>query len=316
MKTLEVRSRGAARAWTGALALAALAGSAHAAAVYSATAIVSGQPYDIDTGQLQSSQQLIDQDLDSLTRASASMSSAAPFTAQAFAAADFGVLRVLASGTSTSLVDTYWRGGASARAQYQDEVTLTADGLTGSGVAFARVFLHTPSGMLSSTNPTVAPAGLNGSVHVLAAGGGSINPFWFSGLLNQTFPSGWAQVSVPGEHPTIEGYWDLEIPFSLGQPFGLRLSAFASAGSGSTRPFPNPDGHTATASFASSFYWAGIQSIRVGNVTTTDFEAIGSSGNDWRASYAPGRTVPEPGTWALLLAAGVSMGMARRRRRR
>lgn len=157
MKTLEARSRGAARAWTGALALAALAGSAHAAAVYSATAIVSGQPYDIDTGQIQSSQQLIDQDLDSLTRASASMSSAAPFTAQAFAAADFGVLRVLASGTSTSLVGTYWQGGASARAQYQDEVTLTADGLTGSGVAFARVFLHTRAACSAPPTPRSLP---------------------------------------------------------------------------------------------------------------------------------------------------------------
>lgn len=315
MKTFERRAEGAARAWAGALILAALGSSAHAAAVYSATAIVGGQPYDIGTGQVRANQVLMDRDLDSPVRASASVSSAAPFTAQAFAAAEFGVLRVLASGTSTSFEDTYWRGSGSARAEYQDEVTLTADGLSGSGVAFARIFLHAPGGILSSTNPTAAPASVGGGVHVLAPGGGSINPFWFSGLLNQNFPSGLMQVSVPGVYPTVEGYWDVEIPFSLGQSFGLRLSAHASAGSGSSRPFPNPDGNTASASFASSFYWAGIQAIRVGNVTTTDFEAIGSSGNDWRASYVPGQNVPEPGTWALLLAAGVSLGMARRRRR-
>jgi hypothetical protein len=76
-----------------------------------------------------------------------------------------------------------------------------------------------------------------------------------------------------------------------------------------------PGSVTGTLDLSNTFSWAGITSVSVNGVAVTDFSAIsGATGFDYAKAYAEPSSVPEPASWALLVAGfGLVGGAARQR---
>lgn len=67
---------------------------------------------------------------------------------------------------------------------------------------------------------------------------------------------------------------------------------------------------TWTADASHSVYWGGITSVTDSSGQSLEFTISSASGTDWTKNYAP---VPEPTTWALILAGFAVVAFARRR---
>lgn len=105
------------------------------------------------------------------------------------------------------------------------------------------------------------------------------------------------------------GYHVFSTQFYFNQPFQISLELIGISGA---------SGDSTAASGSSileamhSLDWAGIQQVSVDG-RTVDYSLWSESGTDWNQSFAP---VPEPETWALLLAGLAFLGVAGRHRPR
>lgn len=122
------------------------------------------------------------------------------------------------------------------------------------------------------------------------------------------------QFRTPGKDPVIVPYskgnevWAY-IPFTFGQEFGIDMSFSATLQSEGnyfgTRGTAEVDGYH-------SLYWGGISEVLDQNGAAINFSVSSNSGIDYSRSLAP---VPEPATWAMLLAGLTLIGLARRKQR-
>lgn len=118
------------------------------------------------------------------------------------------------------------------------------------------------------------------------------------------------QFRTPGKDPLIVPYskgndaWAY-IPFTFGQEFGIDMSFSATLQSEGnyfgTRGTAEVDGYH-------SLYWGGISQVLDQNGHALTFSISSNSGIDYSRSLAP---VPEPETWAMLLAGLSLVGLAR-----
>ena len=105
-------------------------------------------------------------------------------------------------------------------------------------------------------------------------------------------------------------YLQVAIPIVFGQEFGLSLlletSAFAPA---------SVSNSVWDADAANSLYWDGIARVTDRQGNDLEYSISSLSGTDYRTSLVPTAPIPEPQTYALMLAGLAAMGAAARRRK-
>ncbi|OWQ47791.1 hypothetical protein CDL60_08045 [Roseateles noduli] len=111
---------------------------------------------------------------------------------------------------------------------------------------------------------------------------------------------------------------DLSIQFVFGQPIHLDLAISATTLTAVVSDDSNaPFNASATTwiDLSRSLYWDGVTGMQnADGGVVTDYTVTGANGLDYRQSFAAAAVVPEPGTWALMLAGlGALAALVRRR---
>lgn len=227
------------------------------------------------------------------------------------AAASYGALH--SAATAVVGGDGQARGGAGSL--WIDSVTLSS---ASTGAATGRATFNL-SGALSSrvdgmstaayASSTVAAVVMVGAVQVFSVNAQLLhrNPSNSAYDIDTINVSGLNVAFVPG---SLAGSYSFDMPIVLGTPFQLYASlntearAFGSSGVDNTQ---------ANSDFGSTGYWGGISAVQLADGTVvSDFSAQSTSGFDWAHAYSA--PVPEPGTWAFMLAGIAFLGQAARRR--
>jgi hypothetical protein len=125
-------------------------------------------------------------------------------------------------------------------------------------------------------------------------------------------------VNVSFTPGVLSGAYSFDMPFTLGTSFQL----FASMNSiGQAISSSGVDDTEAVSNFASTGTWGGISDVHLANGTlVSGFGVRSDSGFDWSHAYGaavpPVTAVPEPGTYALMLAGLAVLGRVARRQAR
>ena len=217
----------------------------------------------------------------------------------AWAVAEHGILKAYAVESS---IGPHGRAKATATLTFGDAVTIDAPGLTGQAGTVSMLLQFDFSGHVT------APDGSGSGqvrLHLDVDSGLHIDRYQRAVLFN---PDG--QVTTQAINPG-----NVAVPFSpqilaqvdfvFGQSFSFTATLIAS-GVGSLQQRVEVDA-------SHSAYWGGFQSVLDAGGNAVNYSVTSSSQTDWSQSFVPA-TVPEPGTWALLLA-GIGAVSARARRK-
>jgi hypothetical protein len=219
-------------------------------------------------------------------------------TANVFAEANPGILRVLASVFATSSSEDSTWANASAFAQFRDTITISAAGLDGQrGSAVVSIYL--PGTILGDQT-----------------GGGS-----FRGDVVARFDLGRTRVytlteqsgggpPLPPPYIPDDGHILLPLSFTYGAPLGISVSLEAVTEVNAYESYNEIGSMRVEADFAHSLIWDGISGVSVGNVLLDPdgFSITSTSGTDYSMSY-----VPEPEQYAIAIAISMA-GLAFTRR--
>ena len=204
------------------------------------------------------------------------------------------------------------QGRARADAVWYDVVTVVGAGLSGTGLANVRFFVDAPAGSVTNDGT----AGLGGSFSGAATADFFLRVnsvlFTFNTQARLTHlgtdaANTFTRVNNVNFAGSLGGCWDLAVPITFSQGFGLDAGITTSA---STLAGANSVVNS-FADFGNSIYWGGTTSVTLANGTsTTAFSALGSTGHDWSRSAVP---VPEPSTWLYMTLGLVAWAFMRRR---
>ncbi len=225
------------------------------------------------------------------------------------ALADYGVAKATATATGSA----FGQVQSEARAMWGDSITITTPG-SSSGFFTARMAFENQLGF--------------------GAGGFSFNTFDFQFIatqnvagdryfyaynLNTSFTSlltstlfinnnGASSTTVSNSLPDGPVVVDFLIPFTSGQAFTISSSLTCGARGNLT---------TAVCDAGNSAYWGGIRSVTNSNgAQLMDWSVSSGSGTNWQQSFIPATgAVPEPASWAMLIAGFGLVGATQRRRK-
>lgn len=237
----------------------------------------------------------------------------------AFASADYGVLKVFASSLGSGLAGGY----ADANAGFSDRFKIDAGSLNGQ-----RGFINTKIDYqwTSGGNTSVSPP--NSALGIIL----TLNGYFGTIQARDTFqynlgdPLIERYISVSNPDGTVEFLpqtfsIDITTEFTFGSwlDISARLNGSTSAIGGIGSDVVGNPRYDTTSLFvnaSNSAYWGGITVFSSDGTQLSDYGLESQSGTDWRQSYVPAVTlVPEPETYALMIAGLAAVGVAARRRK-
>lgn len=230
-------------------------------------------------------------------------------SASTWAYADYGVLKVSAAGSSShpSHITAY------SSASFSDQVTFDAPGLYGTygKATFSFQFDHDLSASNSgevqpypATSQFSLDGGMSGpwtprSQVVLRStvnglnGNTTVNDSLI--VVDVNYPGG-SHVAISGNKVSITS------EFMWGIPSWLGLTIYVN-GSVPNNPYGFSNAGSFVADASHSAYWGGIQAVTLADGSAVhDFSVVSTSGTDYRVSFAPLPSVPEPGSLTSMLA--------------
>ena len=204
-------------------------------------------------------------------------------------------------------------------AKFSDFITINATGMTG------QVGSVTASFLVSTNADTLISGGFGyGSQDTLAtiesnfgfALGSTLKNF--SGQLHESF------ISTPVDRPLFSGVYDLTTNFIFGTPFEVKANANFNWSALARRLLIDPRAPHGPSNVLDSeasiigntdIYWNGISLLSDSHSNPIAFRLTSDSGFDYSRSAVPVTSVPEPETYAMLLAGlGLIGAIARRRK--
>lgn len=234
-----------------------------------------------------------------------------------FAQAAAGVLKVKAVTTgpvNNNVPDLQLINGAGVTASFTDVITINSPGLT-SGSFVASILID---GVLSSAaaGGGAVVAFTNSQTLVEVAGladpvfSFSVNQSNYNGFVGGTASLTRGRSGAPYTGP-LTGLFTFTIPFEnlVGQTVTITQSCGVNA-----RTYKPGDTSSAGCDYSHTITWGGIsQVLDATNTPVASFTATGSGGTNYAL---PISAVPEPASWAMMLAGFGLMGAALRRQRR
>jgi hypothetical protein len=223
--------------------------------------------------------------------------------------ADYGIAKAFATATGSG----FGQVTGETTARWRDSVTLTTPGVT-SGIATAAMTLDAKllfgNGGFSFNILDFRFFASDGAFGTAYFYQYNLNTAQTSALTSTLFinDNGITSVTSPAVPSPVTLLVEFAIPFTSGLAFDIETSLTCSA-----------RGNLAisTCNAGSSSYWGGIRSVTDSNgAALTDWTLTSRSGTDWTRSFVPGAgAVPEPGSWAMLIAGFGLVGAVSRRRR-
>lgn len=217
------------------------------------------------------------------------------------AVAGFGILKVSAKATAGNFSGA-WAG---ASAGWKDTLKIISPDYAGGTSATVKwsFFLTGQTGAYASDLVGGGAGAAWYSEYAFGSDSGYYNSFHnFFGPGNESLQQ--THNGVPGEAYGMHTFETIvSLGSSLTQSLSLNCSAHAAA----------PEGVSASTlcELDKSLYWGGIESVSIGS-NAINYSLTSASGTDWSKSFIT--PVPEPETYAMLLAGLGLLGFAARRR--